>query len=90
MIFQTFSTLLAFFFAALTLPVISFQELRRSVASINVTRGRVGEPLTLRCEAPSLKVDDQRLEISFHTDLLHTADDDSSFLADIIIESKIF
>lgn len=47
---------------------ISFQNaVKRSSALVNVTTGYVEETITLRCEVPDAKLEDEKLEVYFHT-----------------------
>ena len=67
---MTLENLLVLFLCAFILPNISFQAIvRRSIASINVTTGYVGEALTLQCEVPDVKSEDKKLEVYFHTNI---------------------
>ena len=67
---MTLENLLVLFLCAFILPNISFQAtVRRSIASINVTTGYVGEALTLQCEVPDVKSEDKKLEVYFHTNI---------------------
>lgn len=62
----------------------SFQAtVGKSIASVSVTTGHVGQTITLRCEAPDFKLDNEKLDIYFTTDA-------ASYLVNYITESKTF